>query len=97
MYKGVWGMLDNYEQFKKEVYALTKIDLNCYKEKQMRRRIDTLITKNKISDYDSYVALIKKDKAEAVIDSINKGYYDRFGYPHAAEVYTASNGSSVIF
>ena len=43
-------MLDNYEQFKKDVYALTKIDLNCYKEKQMRRRIDTLITKNKIND-----------------------------------------------
>lgn len=55
-------MLDNYEQFKKDVYALTKIDLNCYKEKQMRRRIDTLITKNKINDYSSYVALIKKDK-----------------------------------
>ena len=55
-------MLDNYEQFKKDVYALTKIDLNCYKEKQMRRRIDTLITKNKINDYSEYVALIKKDK-----------------------------------
>ena len=55
-------MLDNNEQIKKDVYALTKIDLNCYKEKQMRRRIDTLITKNKINDYASYVALIKKDK-----------------------------------
>ncbi len=55
-------MLDNYEQFKKDVYALTKIDLNCYKEKQMRRRIDTLINKNKIDTYSNYVALIKKDK-----------------------------------
>ena len=27
----------------------------------MRRRIDTLITKNKITSYDDYVALIKKD------------------------------------
>ena len=41
-------MLDGYEKFKKDVYALTSIDLNCYKEKQMKRRIDTLITKNKI-------------------------------------------------
>lgn len=56
------GMLDNYEQFKKDVYALTKIDLNCYKEKQMRRRIDTLITKNKINNYKDYVTLIKGDK-----------------------------------
>ena len=55
-------MLDNYEKFKKDVYVLTKIDLNCYKEKQMRRRIDTLINKNGISSYDAYVDLIKKDK-----------------------------------
>ena len=41
-------MLNDYEKFKKDVHALTGIDLNAYKEKQMRRRIDTLITKNKI-------------------------------------------------
>ena len=55
-------MLDNYEKFKKDIFALTKIDLNAYKEKQMRRRIDTLIGKNKIDSYDTYVALIKQDK-----------------------------------
>lgn len=43
------------------------------------------------------VALIQKDKANSIIDAINKGYYDKFGYLHAAEVYTASTGSSVIF
>ena len=43
------------------------------------------------------VALIYKNCAESIIDAINKGYYDHFGYPRAAEVYTASNGSSVIF
>lgn len=59
---GESGMLDNYEKFKKDVFALTKIDLNCYKEKQMRRRIDTLITKNSITTYDDYLALIKRDK-----------------------------------
>lgn len=55
-------MLNDYEKFKKDVFALTKIDLNAYKEKQMRRRIDTLITKNNISSYDDYILLIKKDK-----------------------------------
>lgn len=55
-------MFDDYEKFKREVYALTKIDLSCYKEKQMRRRIDTLITKNKITSYDDYVRLIRGDK-----------------------------------
>ena len=55
-------MFDHYEQFKKDVLQLTNIDLNFYKEKQMRRRINTLITKNNIKTYDEYVALIKKDK-----------------------------------
>lgn len=55
-------MLDNYEKFEKDVLALTKIDLTCYKEKQMRRRIDTLITKNKCQSYDEYVSLLKTNK-----------------------------------
>ena len=55
-------MLQGYENFKKDIYMLTKIDLDAYKEKQMKRRIDTLITKNKVKSYDEYVALIKKDK-----------------------------------
>lgn len=51
-----------YEDFKKDILALTKIDLDSYKEKQMKRRIDTLITKNNINSYKEYVALIKKDE-----------------------------------
>lgn len=55
-------MLNNYEWFKTEILKMTKIDLNFYKEKQMRRRIDTLITKNKVTSYEDYVALIKTNK-----------------------------------
>lgn len=55
------SMFTGYEEFKKDIFALTKIDLNAYKEKQMKRRIDTLITKNSISNYKDYVALIKKN------------------------------------
>ena len=51
----------DYEAFKKNVYSLTKIDLSSYKEKQMKRRIDTLISKNGIKTYPEYVALLKKD------------------------------------
>lgn len=54
-------MFNGYEEFKKDIFALTKIDLNSYKEKQMKRRIDTLITKNGINNYKDYLALIKKD------------------------------------
>ena len=38
-----------YEDFKKDIFTLTKIDLNAYKEKQMKRRIETLISKNNIT------------------------------------------------
>ncbi len=54
--------LENYEKFKTDILRLTKIDLNAYKEKQMRRRIETLIGKNNIKTYDEYVKLISNDK-----------------------------------
>lgn len=47
-------MLDNYEDFKKKVLKLTGIDLSSYKERQMRRRIDSLIRRNNYDDYDVY-------------------------------------------
>ena len=56
-------MLNNYEWFKTEILKMTKIDLNFYKEKQMRRRIDTLVTKNGAKSYEEYVKIIKADKA----------------------------------
>lgn len=51
-----------YEKFKQDVFSLTNIDLNAYKEKQMKRRIDTLIGKNNIHSYDDYVKLLKAEK-----------------------------------
>jgi chemotaxis protein methyltransferase CheR len=52
----------DYEKFKQAIYELTKIDLNAYKEKQMKRRIDTLITKSGSKGYEQYVQILKKDK-----------------------------------
>ena len=49
----------DYEGFKKQVYAITTIDLNAYKERQMKRRIDALIAKNRCQSYDEYVNLIQ--------------------------------------
>ena len=47
-------MLTNYEGFKEKILKLTKIDLSSYKERQMRRRIDSLIRRNNYDDYDEY-------------------------------------------
>ncbi|MCM1112520.1 MAG: protein-glutamate O-methyltransferase CheR [Muribaculum sp.] len=55
-------MAYDYEYFKREIMALTTIDLNSYKERQMKRRIDTLISKHGIDGYDQYVKALKNDK-----------------------------------
>lgn len=54
----------DYEAFKKAVLSLTTIDLSCYKEKQMKRRIDTLIAKHGIKGYDNYISVLKTDKVK---------------------------------
>lgn len=53
---------DSYEDFKTKVFQLTQIDLNAYKERQMKRRIDSLIARHSISNYAEYVECLRKDK-----------------------------------
>ncbi len=55
-------MAYDYEYFMGEVLKLTQIDLTAYKQNQMKRRIDSLIAKHKISDYQQYINTIKTDK-----------------------------------
>ena len=57
-------MIRDYEDFKNYVFQTTSIDLNAYKERQMKRRIDALIAKNGIVGYDAYVQVLKKDKSK---------------------------------
>lgn len=62
--------MENYEGFKQKVYQLTKLDLSSYKEKQMRRRIESLIGRRKITNYEDYFKLISSDQ-EAFDEFIN--------------------------
>ncbi len=55
-------MTYDYEYFKREIMTLTAIDLNSYKEKQMKRRIDTLISKHEIKGYDQYMKALKTNR-----------------------------------
>ncbi len=43
------------------------------------------------------IALIEKSKSNSIINIINRDYYDKYGFNYAANVYSASSGSSVIF
>lgn len=55
-------MMD-YEAFKKAFYKQSNINLDLYKEKQMKRRITSLIEKNGFSTFMSFYQAILKDKA----------------------------------
>ncbi|MFA5524859.1 MAG: protein-glutamate O-methyltransferase CheR [Tissierellales bacterium] len=53
--------MDKYELFKKQVYSLIGINLSSYKEKQMKRRIESLLTRNKYKSFDDYYNGLKID------------------------------------
>ncbi len=44
--------MDKYETFKRNIDNLTNIDLNYYKEKQMKRRITSLMNRNGYDDFN---------------------------------------------
>lgn len=54
--------MDKYESFKKNINNLVNIDLNYYKEKQMKRRITSLMNRNGYNDFDDYFLALKSDK-----------------------------------
>ncbi|HHU63209.1 MAG TPA: protein-glutamate O-methyltransferase CheR [Clostridiales bacterium] len=55
-------MINDYNDFIKKVYDLTDIDLSMYKPRQMKRRIDSLISKNNSSNYNEYYKKITTDE-----------------------------------
>ena len=52
----------NYEDFTRAFFELTKIDLSCYKERQMKRRIDSLINRHNYKHYEDYYRALANDK-----------------------------------
>lgn len=54
--------MTDYNQFKNEILELTGIDLNAYKERQMKRRINTLSEKNGFHDYEEFYQDLKRNK-----------------------------------
>lgn len=53
-----------YESFKTEFERLSGIKLNLYKEKQMKRRINTLIQRKQLSGYEAFLHRLETDPAE---------------------------------
>ncbi len=55
--------MNSYQGFKEKIFKLTAIDLSLYKEKQMKRRIDSLIKRYGASSYSEFLVLLESDKA----------------------------------
>lgn len=54
-------MAYGYEEFKRDIYKLTDIDLNLYKERQMKRRIESLIARRSFDGFESFYKGMKSD------------------------------------
>lgn len=50
-----------YEKFKSQILKKTSIDLSSYKERQMKRRIESMIKRNGKKDFEEYFQLINSD------------------------------------
>ena len=55
-------MAYDYENFKQDIYKLININLTLYKEKQMKRRIESLMARNEFHDFSSYYQALKSDE-----------------------------------
>ena len=51
----------NYEEFTEKVRRLITIDLSAYNERQMKRRIDAFLVRNKQENYNSFYKAMTKD------------------------------------
>jgi len=54
--------LEAYQEFVANIKKLTGIDLSLYKEKQMKRRINSLMQRNNMENLASYFLLLKKSE-----------------------------------
>lgn len=54
----------DYEEFKININKLMGLDLNAYKQKQMYRRLNSLIKRLGMSNYKEYFNLIKENKEQ---------------------------------
>lgn len=55
-------MTYQYEEFKRDVYKLTDIDLDLYKERQMKRRIESLIVRKGFEGFEDFYKGMKQDE-----------------------------------
>lgn len=78
----------DYIQFLDRIFRKTGLNLNHYKEKQMKRRIDTLVQKHEKETYEQYYDYIDKNPAafEEFTDKVTINVSEFFRNPERWEV-----------
>ncbi|MGI6036985.1 MAG: CheR family methyltransferase [Limnochordia bacterium] len=56
--------MDSFAEFQQRFYFQTGLDLRCYKQKQMQRRIEQWMDRHDLSDYSQLLSLLHRDKAK---------------------------------
>ncbi|BEP29042.1 CheR family methyltransferase [Helicovermis profundi] len=54
--------MEGYEKFKQQILKKTGLDLSLYKERQMKRRIESLIKRHKVHSFEEYFKEINTNK-----------------------------------
>ncbi|MBM3269117.1 MAG: protein-glutamate O-methyltransferase CheR [Candidatus Sericytochromatia bacterium] len=78
-------------EFKKQVSPLIGIDLDAYKDKQMARRIASLMGRANVQDPDAYLALLRSDpeRLQEFIDRLTINVSEWFRNPEHFEILEA--------
>ena len=78
----------DFQGFKNGVSQHFSLSLNSYKETQLKRRIDSLISKSTVSTYEQYFRLLKADpkQFEAFIDYVTINVSEFFRNPNMFKV-----------
>jgi chemotaxis protein methyltransferase CheR len=60
----------DYSYLKSKIYTITKLDINCYKGQQMRRRLEAFVTKQNFPTIVAYCNMleINRDKQQELLD-----------------------------
>ena len=56
--------LETYQQVKKSVKTLLKLNLDHYKDEQMRRRLDSWLVRSGAQNWDEYILRVRKEPIE---------------------------------
>lgn len=73
----------NFSEFKQKILANFRLDLNSYKENQLKRRLDSLIVREKYNNYEELFRLMMSDRRfyESFLDHLTINVSEFFRDP----------------